>query len=74
LKNVSTAYSDKDDALHYYKTPSYYEWWYNDVHFDNGYSCVIVYHQVCGFLYPRLPLITKEGNYAKNRIKVCGSR
>jgi len=60
LKNVSTAYSDKDDALHYYETPAYFEWWYNDVHFDNGYSCVIVYHRPCGFLYPRLNLITKE--------------
>jgi len=60
LKNGSTAYSDKDDGLHYYKTSNYYEWWYNDVHFDNGYSCVIVYHQACGFLHPRLNLITIE--------------
>lgn len=58
--DIAKHYTDKDDALHYYNTPDYFEWWYNDVHFENGYSCVIVYHRACGFLHPRLHLITKE--------------
>jgi hypothetical protein len=57
---ASSKYTDKDDGLHPYKTPDYYEWWYSDAHFDNGYSCVVVYHWKCGFLQPRIPVVTKE--------------
>lgn len=66
-------YTDKDDALHAYKTPDYYEWWYNDAHFDNGYSCVTVFHWMNGFSQPRFPVVTKE-IYTPEGEKVAGAK
>jgi hypothetical protein len=60
MKIPPSKYTDKDDGLHPYKTPDYYEWWYSDAHFDNGYSCVTVYHWMCGFMQPRYPVVTKQ--------------
>lgn len=60
MREVHSNYRDKDDAIHIYKAPDYYEWWYCDAQFDNGYSCVIVYHWLCGFLKPRIPTVTKN--------------
>ncbi len=37
-------YHDKDDGLHLHKGDGYYEWWYFDAQFDNGYSCVLTWH------------------------------
>jgi hypothetical protein len=36
---------DSDDILHPYENPEYYEWWYFDARFDNGYSCVATLHR-----------------------------
>lgn len=35
------AYNDRDDGLHHYDSPGYYEWWYFDAQFNNGYICTI---------------------------------
>jgi hypothetical protein len=35
------AFTDKDDALHPYETSGYYEWWYFDAQFNNGYICTL---------------------------------
>ncbi len=36
-------YFDKDDAIHPYDTPEYYEWWYLDGMFENGWKCTVTY-------------------------------
>jgi predicted secreted hydrolase len=41
LKNIVSRYEDKDDAVHPYDAADYYEWWYLDAMFDNGYSCAL---------------------------------
>ncbi len=33
------AYTDRDDGLHAYDSPVYYERWYFDAQFNNGYMC-----------------------------------
>lgn len=48
-------YTDKDDAIHYYPNEKYYEWWYLDAQFDNGYSCVITFHYRLVFSEPHIP-------------------
>ncbi|MBN1375692.1 MAG: hypothetical protein JXA01_06020 [Dehalococcoidia bacterium] len=50
-----TQYQDKDDALHPYPGDGYYEWWYLDAQFDNGYSCVITFHYRLVFAEPHMP-------------------
>ena len=50
-------YQDKDDALHFYPGEKYYEWWYLDAQFDNGYSCVITFHYRLVFAEPHMPCI-----------------
>ena len=51
MSNVPVSvYQDKDDATHPYNTDNYYEWWYLDAQFDNGYSCVITFHLPSRFL------------------------
>lgn len=35
------AYTDRDDGLHPYDSPGYYEWWYFDAQFNNGYVCAL---------------------------------
>ena len=44
MQRPVSAYTDRDDALHPYANPAYYEWWYLDARFDNGYSCVLSWH------------------------------
>jgi len=53
---VST-YIDSDDGLHPFENPEYYEWWYLDARFDNGYSCVLTWHWRNEFLKPHIPTI-----------------
>jgi len=53
---VST-YVDRDDGLHPFENPEYYEWWYLDARFDNGYSCVLTWHWRNEFLKPHIPTI-----------------
>ena len=50
-------YQDKDDGLHPLEGDAYYEWWYFDAQFDNGYSCVLTWHWRNAFLKPHIPTI-----------------
>lgn len=55
--SYKSTYQDKDDGLHPHKGDSYYEWWYFDARFDNGYSCVLTWHWRNAFLRPHIPTI-----------------
>jgi len=48
-------YQRRDDAHHIYPGDEYYEWWYIDCSFDNGYHMVLTYHYMNGFLKPIIP-------------------
>jgi predicted secreted hydrolase len=52
-----TTYTDRDDGLHPFPNEDYYEWWYLDGRFDNGYSCVLTWHWRNCFLKPHIPTI-----------------
>ena len=54
---MECGYTDKDDALHFYPGEKYYEWWYLDAQFDNGYSCVITFHYRLLFMTPHIPAV-----------------
>jgi predicted secreted hydrolase len=41
VKKIVSKYQDSDDAVHPFDSPNYYEWWYLDAIFDNGYSCTL---------------------------------
>ena len=41
MKKIVSMYEDRDDAVHPFDSPDYYEWWYLDASFDNGYSCAL---------------------------------
>jgi len=47
----------RDDASHKYEdsTEEYYEWWYFDASFSNGYHMVITFHYRNMFLKPMVP-------------------
>jgi hypothetical protein len=47
----------EEDAPHRPETPEYYEWWYFDHHFDNGYTAVAVFHRATAFLPSRPPSV-----------------
>ena len=57
MQRPVSAYTDRDDGLHPYTNPAYYEWWYLDARFDNGYSCVLSWHWLNEFLKPHIPTI-----------------
>ena len=48
-------YQRRDDAGHIYTEGDYYEWWYVDCSFDNGYHLVLTYHYRNHFLNPIIP-------------------
>jgi len=50
-----TNYQRRDDGHHIYKSDEYYEWWYLDASFDNGYHMVATFHYMNGFLKPIVP-------------------
>lgn len=52
-----TNYQRRDDGNHIYKSDEYYEWWYLDASFDNGYHIVLTFHYMNGFLNPMAPSI-----------------
>jgi predicted secreted hydrolase len=52
-----TNYQRRDDGNHLYKSDEYYEWWYLDASFDNGYHIVLTFHYMNGFLKPMAPSI-----------------
>jgi predicted secreted hydrolase len=41
LKKIVSRYQDSDDAVHPFDTPYYYEWWYFDGVFENGYTYTV---------------------------------
>lgn len=54
-RNISR-YQARDDASHiYHNTEEYYEWWYLDAAFDNGYHFVTTLHYRNGFFKPMIP-------------------
>ena len=73
-------YNDKDDAVHPMDTDEYYEWWYFDGVFDNGYTCALSYFWRNYFTKPPVPgvllhIYTPEGKkllgYAGYDTKDC---
>ena len=48
-------YERRDDANHFYHVKDYYEWWYIDCAFDNGYHAVITYHLRNEYMRPKIP-------------------
>jgi predicted secreted hydrolase len=54
---VLPKWQDLEDTLHPYDNPEYYEWWYFDSRFDNGYSCVATFHWRNPFTFPHRPTV-----------------
>jgi predicted secreted hydrolase len=52
-----TNYQRRDDAHHIYTGDEYYEWWYVDCSFDNGYHMVMTFHYRNEFLDPIISTI-----------------
>lgn len=51
-------YQRRDDGSHiFHHTDSYYEWWYFDASFDNGYHLVATFHYRNVFLNPMIPSV-----------------
>jgi hypothetical protein len=51
-------YQRRDDGSHiYHNTETYYEWWYFDASFDNGYHMVTTFHYRNLFLKPMVPSV-----------------
>jgi predicted secreted hydrolase len=52
-------YQNKDDTLHPKDNVNddYYEWWYSDARFDNGYACVATFHWLNAFIRPHIPTV-----------------
>ena len=57
MQRPTGSYTDRDDGLHPYAGRDYYEWWYLDSRFDNGYSCVLTWHWRNMFIVPHVPTI-----------------
>jgi hypothetical protein len=47
----------EEDGPHEPQTAEYFEWWYFDHHFDNGYTAVVVFHRATAFLPARPPSV-----------------
>ena len=41
MNKIVSTYKDRDDAVHPFDTPYYYEWWYFDGVFENGYTFTV---------------------------------
>ncbi|MCX6006576.1 MAG: hypothetical protein NTZ34_04850, partial [Chloroflexi bacterium] len=41
MKELISTYKDRDDAIHPFDTPYYYEWWYFDGVLENGYTYTV---------------------------------
>jgi len=50
-KHLGLVATDKDDAIHVLDSPEWWEWWYFDADFDNGYNMIGTFH----FGSPRAP-------------------
>jgi hypothetical protein len=51
------AYNDSDDSCHKLPGPDYYEWWYSDFRFANGWTAVAVWHYRDWLKKPRVPSV-----------------
>ena len=50
-------YQDIEDRVHPLKDEFYYEWWYNDFRFENGWSAVANWHFSDWLKKPRVPSV-----------------
>ena len=50
-----TNYQRRDDANHIYQSNEYYEWWYNDASFEDGWHMVVVFHSMNAMTDPPKP-------------------
>ncbi|MBW1813048.1 MAG: hypothetical protein JRJ39_05060 [Deltaproteobacteria bacterium] len=51
-------YQRRDDGSHiFHNAEEYYEWWYFDAAFDNGYYMVAVFHYRNAFIKPPIPSV-----------------
>lgn len=51
-------YQPRDDASHiFHNETEYYEWWYLDAAFDNGYHFVTTFHYRNAFMKPMVPTL-----------------
>lgn len=51
-------YQRRDDGSHVYTgKEDYFEWWYFDASFENGYHIVLTFHYSNVFLWPMIPTI-----------------
>jgi predicted secreted hydrolase len=70
-----TNYQRRDDGQHIYKNEEYYEWWYIDASFDNGYHIVLTFHYRNAFLNPMVPslqlMIYKPDGTQTARYALC---
>jgi predicted secreted hydrolase len=57
MQRPISTYVDQDNGLHPYPDKDFYEWWYQDCRFDNGYSCVLTWHWRNSFLKPHIPTL-----------------
>ncbi len=48
-------YDRRDDGNHFYHNDLYYEWWYVDCSFDNGYHAIVTFHFRNEFIHPKIP-------------------
>lgn len=68
-------YQRRDDGSHIYKSDEYYEWWYVDASFDNGYHMVVTFHYMNTFLKPIVPslqiMIYKPDGTQTARYALC---
>ncbi|RPJ61160.1 MAG: hypothetical protein EHM12_05550 [Dehalococcoidia bacterium] len=51
------SYSDIEDRRHKLDGPDYYEWWYSDFRFENGWTAVAVWHYSDWLKKPRVPSV-----------------
>ena len=51
-------YQRRDDGNHIYQDDEYYEWWYVDASFDNGYHMVMSFQYRNGHLQPIIPTMS----------------
>jgi hypothetical protein len=50
-------YTDEDDRCHKLPAVDYYEWWYSDFRFTNGWTAVAVWHYRDWLKKPRVPSV-----------------
>ncbi len=75
-----TGFVRRDDASHKYEenVEEYYEWWYFDAGFTNGYHLVITYHYRNMFLNPMIPslqfFVYRPDGTRVDRYEICDAK